>query len=728
MVGQTYDITVIVTAHAEGRLIHRTLRSVEVATEYARSRDIRCEVIVVADNADSSTADYLDVHFCSHNDVARKFHVSFADPGLARNYGAEKAAGKYVAFLDGDDLISRTWLCNAFLMAEKSVTNIACCPEYLVTFENQNAIMKYRGTRDEDFYLLNLMEYNSWCSIFFVDKELFLANKFQATPLESGFGYEDWHWYLQAIANGIDIVIAPETAAFYRRKAAGSRLLIHGQHSVICPKTDFFNINLLEHYIASSRPSLEATPSVEKKRSELRAALQKRFYRFTDQIFITFPKLYPWLQRKGILEKIHDRKTSFPQWLLNEWKAVNALEPQIFPDVETLNSICWYTPGQTRIAQPYIDLVRLYGDNVSHVFFVPWLKRGGADRVVINYIKALVELGRHAGIVVISDRDDDSPWSSLLPDNVKFIEFGKLFSHLSSNEREQLIARLIVQYEPKVIHNINSELFYEVLLKYGRAISSISRIFTSVFCLERTLEGKIVGFPFKYLDKVIDYQEKVLFENEYFMKYLLDMYGFEESKLALMYTPFEQPCSNSEINPLKSSHLNILWAGRFDRQKRPDLLIDIALSCAELPFTFHVYGGSLLSQDTYTARLQQLPNVKMYGSFDGLHSLPLSDYNVFLFTSEFEGIPTIILDAIAARLPVVASAVGGIPEVIIHNETGIIIEPYDDVKKYVVALIGIYNQSYDLGKMLDNASRHIKTQHSWDSFKHKLKLLEGYSV
>lgn len=727
MVAKMYDITVIVTAHAEGRLLHRTLRSVEVATEYARSQDIRCEVIVVADNADNVTADYLEVHFHSRNDAARKFHVSFADPGLARNYGAEKAVGKYVAFLDGDDLISRTWLCNAFLMAEKRGTNIVCCPEYLITFENQNMIIKYKATSDVDFCMLNLFEYNSWCSIFFVDRKLFLANKFRATPLESGFGYEDWHWYLQVIANKIDIVIAPETVAFYRRKAAGSRLQVHGQNSVLCPKTVFFDINLLEQY--SVKPSLaqNVIPPEKRKRSELGSALAQRFYRITDRIFLTFPNLYPWLRRKGVVAKIHGRKPAFPKWLLDEWKAVNALEPQIFPDKETLNSICWYTPHQTRIAQPYIDLVRLYGDNVSHVFFVPWLKRGGADRVVINYIKALVELGGHEGIVVISDRDDDSPWSCLLPDNVKFIEFGKLFAHLSLNEREQLIARLIVQYEPRVIHNINSELFYEVLLKYGKAISNISKLYTSVFCLERTLEGKVVGYPFKYLDRVIDYQDKVLFENKYFLEYLLNMYSFEESRLVLMYTPFEHPHAISQIRSLKSDHLDILWAGRFDRQKRPDLLIDIAVRCSDQPFTFHVYGGALLSLDMYTAKLQQLPNVKLYGTFDGLHSLPLSDYDVFLFTSEFEGIPTIVLDAIAARLPVVASAVGGIPEVVIDNETGILIEPYDDINKYVDALVSIYNQAYDLNKIVENACRHINEQHSWDHFKCNLQLLKGYS-
>lgn len=728
LTSQIYDITVILTAHAEGRLIHRTLRSVGSAIDHALFRGIRCEIIVVADNADGTTAAYLKTRLPAQNCQATAYHVSFADPGLARNYGAEKATGKYVAFVDGDDLISKTWLSNAFQVAEQSGMPTVCCPEYLITFENQNSIIKYKGTRDEDFYHLNLMEYNSWSSFFLVSRTFFLAHPFCPTPLDSGFGYEDWHWYLQAIANGAEVLTVPGTVAFYRRKATGSRLLMHGRNSVVCPKSDFFDVEFLERYSAHNDPVQAETPVNQKTRLALQGSVRKRFFWVTDRIFTAFPGLYPWLQQKGILGKVYDRTTAFPQWLLEEWQGMNALEPQLFPDQETLQSICWYTPVRTRIAQPYIDLAHLWGNEVSHVFFVPWLKRGGADRVVINYLRALVEMGGHRGIVVIADRNDDSPWSSLLPEGVKFIEFGKLFAHWSPDEREQVMVRLIIQSEPKVIHNINSELCYQLLLKYGRAISRISRVFTSVFCYERTPEGKIVGFPFKYLDLVFDYQVKILFENRYFMKYLSGLYGFDEEKLSLLYTPFEQPQSDRKPGKGDSAGLDILWAGRFDRQKRPDILIRIVEACADKPFTFHVYGGALLSHDIYTNQLQRLPNVKLYGTFDGLHSLPLSDYDVFLFTSEFEGIPTIILDALAARLPVIASAVGGIPEVIIDNKTGILVDPYDDVMQYVRALVGIHNGSYDLHFIIDNASRHMATQHSWQVFKDALTLTEGYSI
>ena len=53
-----------------------------------------------------------------------------------------------------------------------------------------------------------------------------------------------------------------------------------------------------------------------------------------------------------------------------------------------------------------------------------------------------------------------------------------------------------------------------------------------------------------------------------------------------------------------------------------------------------------------------------------LHSLDL-----FVISSYLEGMGSSILDAMACRLPVVATRVGGIPEVVSHEETGLLVPP-----------------------------------------------------
>ena len=80
--------------------------------------------------------------------------------------------------------------------------------------------------------------------------------------------------------------------------------------------------------------------------------------------------------------------------------------------------------------------------------------------------------------------------------------------------------------------------------------------------------------------------------------------------------------------------------------------------------------------------------VKFLGKQDGLVEI-LNSADVFLIPSQSESFCLAALEAMACGLPVVSSSVGGLPELIRHNETGFIAEigDIDRMAKYVVELL-----------------------------------------
>ena len=71
------------------------------------------------------------------------------------------------------------------------------------------------------------------------------------------------------------------------------------------------------------------------------------------------------------------------------------------------------------------------------------------------------------------------------------------------------------------------------------------------------------------------------------------------------------------------------------------------------------------------AELGIQPNVHLLGFRDDARAL-LSQFTVFALSSYLEGLCTSLLDAQALGVPVVATSVGGIPDVVGHGRTGLL--------------------------------------------------------
>lgn len=143
---------------------------------------------------------------------------------------------------------------------------------------------------------------------------------------------------------------------------------------------------------------------------------------------------------------------------------------------------------------------------------------------------------------------------------------------------------------------------------------------------------------------------------------------------------FNTKVSTSELrNDLRISTEDVVigFIGRLTEQKGMVYLLEAAeqLSKKFRNLSYVIVGDGELSEDL-KARAQQLklPNVHFVG-FQRETSRYLQLFDIFVLPSLWEGLPISVLEAMAAARPVVATAVSGTREVIIHGITGYLVEP-----------------------------------------------------
>jgi glycosyltransferase involved in cell wall biosynthesis len=89
-----------------------------------------------------------------------------------------------------------------------------------------------------------------------------------------------------------------------------------------------------------------------------------------------------------------------------------------------------------------------------------------------------------------------------------------------------------------------------------------------------------------------------------------------------------------------------------------------------------IVGGGAREAELRQAAQPLGSSVIFLGHRDDIPAL-LSAGDLFVLPSYVEALPTVVLEAMAARLPVVATRVGGIPEIVREGETGLLIEAHD---------------------------------------------------
>lgn len=113
-----YEISVIIPFYKSEKYILDCLKSIIHSSVFKK-----CEVILINDGSPDSSAEIIR-NVVDEYDNIRMYTYENHGLSAARNRGMEKAAGKYIFFIDSDDFVKRNYLSQLFLKAEKTQSDI----------------------------------------------------------------------------------------------------------------------------------------------------------------------------------------------------------------------------------------------------------------------------------------------------------------------------------------------------------------------------------------------------------------------------------------------------------------------------------------------------------------------------------------------------------------------------------------------------------------------------
>jgi glycosyltransferase involved in cell wall biosynthesis len=212
------DLTVVVTAHDETLVCGPTMRSADRAVSDARARGYTVETIVALDAATPATHEYFHQPRFDHWE---RWEMHEGDLGRVRNAIVPRTKGRYIAFLDADDLFSDNWLAEgiaALDAAAGSGERAIAHPELNVIFDGSRSIRQNADSSSPLFSPYMLYVRNCYDSLCMSPREAHLAVPYIHRDIPNGLSYQDWQYAIETLSRGWRHLVVQDTIIFKRRR------------------------------------------------------------------------------------------------------------------------------------------------------------------------------------------------------------------------------------------------------------------------------------------------------------------------------------------------------------------------------------------------------------------------------------------------------------------------------------------------------------------------------
>lgn len=704
------DLSIIITAHHEGLVAHKTVLSLLENLERI-SPSVTYEIIIGLDSPNDGTKDY----FGRYKDDSR-FDIlttDFRDPSQNRNNAVRHSTGEFIMLIDGDDMVSPSFIKTALDLAQNSKKPILIHPEAHLQFgvdEPNCTLWICQNSFSKEKDALIMCYWNRWTNVQFGRREIFIDHPF--VPATNGYGFEDFQFNSETRADDIRHLVAPETIAFYRKKSESVQSQ-HIHHRAVVPKTKLLDLDYIKSLSTKNLP-------IPTKQSSVRRVAYSSYR--TAQAVVNKIEPIKNLLTPIARKALHDKKVKvIPIWLIREWKNINHIENQLYPTVGEIAKLEFHPLSFRQNWTEFGVVFKQLADQVSrrpdYLFLPPEIKVGGTEKLMFNYVKALSLAHPNWQVAIIGKRPPEGLFD--IPEKVDFIDFDDTTKNLTTYEKSILWDRFFIQLDPSRIHIVNNKRWLTWARQHRNLLEKNNfRLYVSLFMREFTHEkGRILTLADPEIREAWQAIDKVFTDNQNVIDETLSNNAFEPEKFAVHYQPQDLKDINKPkvIDPKKT--IRILWASRISFQKRPDILKEIANRLGD-NFIVDAYGA--IEKNQFKPDYFSGSKVNYKGSFNGIDSIPTQEYGIYLYTSETDGIPNILLEISSKGLPIVASDVGGIKEFVKHGQTGLLVD-MKNISGYTDALNQLASNPEKAKQLTKNSQKLLKEQHSWESFIEQIK-------
>ena len=771
------ELTVILTAHDETLVAGPTVASADAAITTAEDAGITVERLIALDRATAQTASYFHQPALEH---WQKISFDEGDLGRVRNAIVKQAAGRFIAFLDADDLFSENWLREAVFRlraAEADGKRAIAHPELNWLFDGAHSVFIKPDQDDPLFTPYHFYFMNYYDSLCMCPREAHLAHPYVHRDIPAGLSFQDWQFSIETMAAGWQHLSVSDTIIFKRRRddslvseSRVRRALVRQQDAMgvdqienlgRIPKPRKSPIQGLKNALLSkpAKANHAVIPAdgppfwgtAFKDRVDRARARQGNVKEGDLQVYKEISQHFDHAFYLACNEDIAANESIDPvaHYIRAGWREgrnpvphfSNAAYLEANPDVKadgTNPFYHWLTKGKAGVARPVkgfdvlaqaigqtpkqalalwkakfddlqnrlgrgalgdqvrrtavheplielgwpsaqaIKIPPFHSDEISartaaiwrlikaadhqpvtHVICVNTARFGGATRMEGDLARMLAEQdGADQVLVVLTDRSAPVPQGKF-PKGVRVIDFAALVPDIQGDPRQRILVEFLRALRAKTATNINSRLMWDLMSAYGTALGASMRLYACLFCNEQNPHGHWTGYPLRRVYRHFDQLSGLFTDSEALRADLIRHHRMspnDQTRLHVLPRPVDPGVPVAAHTP--QSRPQLFWAGRFDPQKRVDLVYQIAQACPDIDI--RMWGAPVKDVPLPT----KPDNVTHEGTYGQFNELPLEAADIWLYTSAWDGVPSMLMEVAMTGVPVVGSAVGGTQEIL----------------------------------------------------------------